>query len=128
MVLFSAITPAQAEGGALTLVDQSCKWYSHTCRAVLAEKCDGAVGRRVISWRNLRQRRTPGSGTLSGLTGRSAASRMGISAIWVDAARKERCSFCPIHESERPHGGESPQVIFSREESKSGLLCFVLCF
>ena len=72
---FSAITQRRQKGALFTLVDQSCKWYSDTCGAVLAESATERSGDESFL-ENLRQRRTPGSGTLSGLTGRFAASRM----------------------------------------------------
>jgi hypothetical protein len=89
---FSAVTQRRQKVALITLVDQSCKWYSDACRAVLAESATERSGNESF----LEEFATKKGSGLWGLFGADRALcgvADGISAIWVDAARKSGVRF-----------------------------------
>ena len=115
---FSAITQRRQKGALFTLVDQSCKWYSDTCGAVLAESATERSGNESFLGEFATKK---GSGlrdsfgadrALCGVADGHLGDLGGCSA-------KERCSFCPIHESESLTA-VSHRKLYCLGRSKSG--------
>ena len=89
---FSAITQRRQKGALITLVDQSCKWYSDTCRAVLAESATEQSGNESFL-EEFATKKGSGLRSLFGADRALCGVADGISAVWVDAARKSGVRF-----------------------------------
>ena len=115
---FSAITQRRQKGTLIALVDQSCKWYSDTCRAVLAESATERSGDESF----LEEFATKKDSVFRSLFGADRALCGVADGHLGDlggCSTKERCSFCPIHESESLTA-VSHRKLYSLGRSKSG--------
>lgn len=113
--------PTQAEGDAHHArgpEDQSCKWYSDTCRAVLAESATERSGDESFL-EEFATKKDSGLRSLFGADRALCGVADGHLGDLGGCSAKERCSFCPIHESESLTA-VSHRKLYCLGRSKSG--------